>query len=233
MAMGPVYSAKPGIEAGAGPGRRKMVLPALVLLCALPVCPGAGRGEVERGVSPDGTVHFYNRFPVKKNAPGTPGRDFNSPYISLINRVAMEEGMEGRLVQCIVKVESDFRADAVSVAGAMGLMQLMPETARYYRVTNPFDPEQNLRAGVRHFRGLLKHFGGELPLALAAYHAGLGAVKKRNAVPPIKETIAYVRRVMGLYDPSRVREDGKSIDGSVKKLYQRTGPDGTIDIYSR
>jgi soluble lytic murein transglycosylase-like protein len=109
----------------------------------------------------------------------------------------------------------------------MGLMQLMQETSRIYNVRDPFDPEENLNAGIKHMKGLLNYFNNDIPLALAAYHAGIGVVKKRMKVPPIKSTIAYVKKIMKLYrgnnDPVK----------KVKKLYKRIEKDGTILIYSR
>jgi soluble lytic murein transglycosylase-like protein len=94
-------------------------------------------------------------------------------------------------------VESSFRADAVSSAGAMGLMQLMPGTASDMGVKNPFDPADNINGGARYLAFLLKHFGDE-ELAIAAYNAGPGRVKKAGGVPNIPETVAYVRQVRGL-----------------------------------
>lgn len=117
----------------------------------------------------------------------------------LINRMADEYGVDARLAHALIRVESNYQADAVSPKGAMGLMQLMPATARQYSVDNPFDPEQNLAGGLRHLRGLLDRYGrGRESLALAAYNAGEGAVSKYQGIPPYRETRNYVERIMTL-----------------------------------
>jgi len=96
-------------------------------------------------------------------------------------------------------VESNYEARAVSPKGAMGLMQLMPATARQYSLEDPFDPAQNLDAGLRHLRGLLDRYGkGKESLALAAYNAGEGAVTRYRGIPPYRETQNYVRRILSL-----------------------------------
>jgi hypothetical protein len=117
----------------------------------------------------------------------------------LINRMAAEYGVDERLAHALVQVESNYRSDAVSPKGAMGLMQLMPATARHYDVTDPFDPAQNLAGGLRHLRGLLDRYGrGRESLALAAYNAGEGAVSRHNGIPPYPETRSYVQRILAL-----------------------------------
>ncbi|MGA2459747.1 MAG: lytic transglycosylase domain-containing protein, partial [Terriglobales bacterium] len=100
----------------------------------------------------------------------------------------------------VVKVESNFNPNAVSRKGAMGLMQLMPSTARSLNVSNPFDPAQNVDAGVRHLRKLLDSYGGNVRLTLAAYNAGAGAVARSAGVPHFRETQDYVRRITNLYN---------------------------------
>jgi hypothetical protein len=99
-------------------------------------------------------------------------------------------------------VESGFNPLAISVKGAQGLMQLMPATAQDLRVTNPFHPRENILGGVKYLRYLLNLFSGDLALALAAYNAGENAVLRYQCVPPYPETMAYVQKVLGLYDPS-------------------------------
>jgi hypothetical protein len=117
----------------------------------------------------------------------------------LIDKMAAEYGVDARLAHALVQVESSYRPDAVSPKGAMGLMQLMPATARHYDVENPFDPEQNLAAGLKHLRGLLDRYGrGRESLALAAYNAGEGAVSRHNGIPPFQETRNYVQRILAL-----------------------------------
>ena len=123
-----------------------------------------------------------------------------------------------------MKVESNFNPNAVSRKGAMGLMQLMPSTARSLKVKNPFDPEQNVDAGVRHLKKLLESYGGDVKLTLAAYNAGSGAVARSAGVPHYLETQNYVRRITNLYyggfdlsrtagafsrDPVRVQRDAR------------------------
>jgi hypothetical protein len=117
----------------------------------------------------------------------------------LVTRVSREQGLDPRLVHALVKVESDFDPQAVSRRGALGLMQLMPETARRLDVSDPFDPEENVRAGVRELARLIDRFAGDLPRALAAYNAGEGAVASYRGVPPYRETRGYVSRIMTLY----------------------------------
>jgi soluble lytic murein transglycosylase-like protein len=107
--------------------------------------------------------------------------------------------VDPNLVRALVKVESNFNPNAVSRKGAMGLMQLMPQTARQLNLKNPFDPEQNIDAGVRHLKQLLQSYGGDVRLSLAAYNAGSGAVARSRGVPKFAETQNYVRRITHLY----------------------------------
>ncbi len=117
-------------------------------------------------------------------------------YDPIIESASDRNGVPARLVKALIQVESAFQPRARSHKGAMGLMQLMPETARQYRARNPYDPAANIEAGTRHLRSLLDQF--ELPLALAAYNAGEGAVRKFGGIPPYSETQAYVSRILGL-----------------------------------
>lgn len=180
---------------------------------------------IKKQVLQDGTVSYYNNpEEIKTNKK----INFKSQYNDLIESISLTEGMDPYLVKCIIKVESDFRADAVSVAGAMGLMQIMQEIARYYNIKDPFDPEQNLTAGIKHLKSLLKFFQNDITLAVAAYHAGLGRVKKDMKVPPIQATADYVNNVMFLYSGKKEN----SLE-QVKKLYRRINSEGVIEIYNK
>jgi len=117
-------------------------------------------------------------------------------YDPIIESASDRNGVPARLVKALIQVESAFQPRARSNKGAMGLMQLMPETARQYRARNPYDPAANIEAGTRHLRSLLDQF--ELPLALAAYNAGEAAVRKFGGIPPYSETQAYVSKILGL-----------------------------------
>lgn len=114
----------------------------------------------------------------------------------MADRIALSHGVERRTVRALVSVESGWNPLAISPKGAMGLMQLMPATARQYGVRDPFDPEENLQAGIRHLRSLLTRL--EVPEALAAYNAGESAVRRYGGIPPYRETEAYVRRIVSL-----------------------------------
>lgn len=119
--------------------------------------------------------------------------------VRLADRMAAEQNLESKLVRAVIEVESGFNPRAVSHRGAQGLMQLMPSTARRLGVEDPFDPEQNVKAGTRELRRLLDRYAGDLVLALAAYNAGQGAVDRHGGVPPYGETRRYVRWIMSRY----------------------------------
>jgi membrane-bound lytic murein transglycosylase MltF len=118
-------------------------------------------------------------------------------YYSSQNRVPAP------LVSALIEKESGYNTEAVSPKGAMGLMQLMPSLAKEYNVRDPFDPVENIRAGVSHLKGLLEEYDGDYKKALAAYNAGRGAVKKYNGVPDFKETKDYVENVINSYLKNR------------------------------
>jgi soluble lytic murein transglycosylase-like protein len=142
-----------------------------------------------------------------------------------IDQAATRHNVDPNLVRALVKVESNFNPNAVSRKGAMGLMQLMPQTARQLNVTNPFNPQENIDAGVRHLKQLLESYGGDVRLSLAAYNAGSGAVARSHGVPRFAETQNYVRRITNLYggnlgssyfsgtsrEPVRVERDARGV----------------------
>ena len=154
-----------------------------------------------------GVLHFTN-VPTSSNyrlyIRERPAKSFNSystnKYDHYITEASKKHGISFPLVKAIINVESNFNPKAVSKAGAMGLMQIMPENIRKLRIRDPFNPWENIMGGARYLKELLQRYNGKLPLALAAYNAGPTMVDRYNGIPPIKETENYVRKVMKSYN---------------------------------
>ena len=132
------------------------------------------------------------------NVSGNPHAE-KSYILNIVSQVAKKYNIDEKLINAVIKQESGYKTDAVSHAGAMGLMQLMPSTAKGLGVTDPMNPYQNIDGGVRHLKGLLAKYKNNLVLALAAYNAGGGNVDKYGGVPPFKETQNYVKAILKEY----------------------------------
>lgn len=165
--------------------------------------PTAARAEVRVERLADGTILLIGdgRSASRRSSRSQSFRRRQPPaaIASLIDRHSRQQGLEPNLVQAVIQTESSYDVRALSIKGAMGLMQLMPETARDLGVSDPWDPDQNIAGGTRYLRGLLDRFGGDLERALAGYNAGPSAVERYQGVPPYAETTAYVDKVIALY----------------------------------
>lgn len=126
-------------------------------------------------------------------------RDLSSNFDQHIQNICDRYGIDYLLIKALIKAESQFDHMAISPRGAMGLMQLMPGTAKDMGVHNPFNPKENIEGGVRYLKYLLKRFNNDVTLALAAYNAGPEVVKRYRGVPPYKETKEYLKKVMEFY----------------------------------
>jgi len=172
--------------------------------------------DIFKYTSPDGRV-YYTDEPKKgfdyrliiRTRPRTYSRDLKFmsgnkiKFNDLVAKAAAKHQMDPKLLHAVIQAESAYNPNAVSSAGAVGLMQLMPDTARRYGVTDRRDAEQNVDGGTRYLKDLLAMFNSNLTLAVAGYNAGEGAVMKyNNSVPPYPETRNYVQQVLSLYRKS-------------------------------
>ena len=194
----------------ATPMSKQALIPILAMVCQfLAVCNGWTDVYVHK--DKDGILTFTN-------VPNHGGyrrviREINSsflppPYLAnsldgFILAASNRHSIDADLIRAVIKTESDFNSNARSPKGAMGLMQLMPDTARQHNVLDAYNPLDNIEGGVRHLRLLLSRYRGDLELSLAAYNAGINAVERHGGIPPYTETREYVRRVLSFYDGYR------------------------------
>jgi soluble lytic murein transglycosylase-like protein len=201
------------------------------------------RADIYKYTSDDGTIYFTNApmdrngsvvMKEKKSYQKT-NKEYARIYGSerfhdVAEEKARRHNIDPQLVKAVIKAESNWNPNAVSPKGAQGLMQLMPSTASIMGVSNPFNPEANIDGGVRYLKYLLQKFNGNLTLALAAYNAGPKLVERIKNIPPIPETITYVKRVINYYsrgNGSAVNMDSPEIkrDPRIQKMMLK---DGTI-----
>jgi soluble lytic murein transglycosylase-like protein len=142
----------------------------------------------------DFSLSGYVRFDIDAYTRALPAA--RHEVVALIRRLAPRYGIDVRLALAVASAESNFNSKAISPKNAMGVMQLIPETALRFGVDNPFDPEQNIRGGLAYLRWLQRHFDGDSVRMIAAYNAGERAVEGHGGVPPYAETVAYVSRVL-------------------------------------
>jgi soluble lytic murein transglycosylase-like protein len=185
----------------------RMFLLLLMMGAGLPqIC----RADIYKYVDEEGVLHLTN-VPTEANARYVlvlrekpvyfKANTDITKYDHLITKAAEKYQVSPALVKAVIKAESNFNHEAVSPVGAQGLMQLMPSTAHYLQVANTFQPEHNIDGGVRYLRYLLNLYRNDLPLALAAYNAGEGAVSRyNNRIPPYRETQTYVQRVLSYFN---------------------------------
>jgi len=154
----------------------------------------------------EGVLHFTN-VPTSSNYKiyirEKPDRSLNSDvtrrYDQIITEAAERHGVSFSLLKAMIKIESDFNPRAISRAGAMGLMQIMPENIKRLKIKDPFDPRENIMGGTRYLKQMIDRFNGKLSLALAAYNAGPNTVERYQRIPPFTETEDYVEAVMKYY----------------------------------
>ncbi|MBF0371273.1 MAG: lytic transglycosylase domain-containing protein [Magnetococcales bacterium] len=193
--------------------RNRVIFLALAVCSLLSLFPVIGWGDIYTYTDSKGVVHLTDRPPDSRyrlmmrthkerglSRAWGKSRGGSIKFDGTIREVALKYRLRPALIRAIIRVESNFDPNAVSNKGAVGLMQLMPATARQYGVINRWDPVANIQAGTRHLKGLLIKFDNDLLLSLAAYNAGEGAVKKYgNQVPPYPETQKYVAKVLEFY----------------------------------
>ena len=157
-------------------------------------------------VGDDGVLHFTNvpttakyKLYLKERPQKSPKAYTTKQYDLYISKASQLHGVSFPLLKAVIKAESDFNPRAVSKKGAKGLMQLMPENIKAFKIKDPFDPWENIMVGTRYLKQLLDRYDGKVPLTLAAYNAGPRAVDQYNRIPPFKETEDYVRKVMRYY----------------------------------
>lgn len=207
---------------------RNSALCCIFVLSGLFACAGRAQGEMYKYTDERGVVHYTNvpadrrykrvdygfssgkpKLTIRSLPPGVRSIDrrqlrfgnrlHRSQFDHHIEHAARINQIDPMLVKAVIKTESNFDRYAVSSKGAQGLMQLMPSTADYLNVNDPFDPWQNIYGGTRYLRELLDNFNGDLRLSLAAYNAGPTRVRRLGTVPRIPETISYVGKVMRQY----------------------------------
>jgi hypothetical protein len=208
---------------------RNSTLCCILVLSGLFACTERAQGEMYKYTDERGVVHYTNVPADKRykqvnygfssgkkpkltirSLPGVRSIDrrqlrfsssrlYRSQFDHHIEHAARINQIDPMLVKAVIKTESNFDRYAVSSKGAQGLMQLMPSTAKYLKVRDPFDPWQNIYGGTRYLRELLDNFNGDIRLSLAAYNAGPTRVRRLGAVPRIPETISYVGKVMRQY----------------------------------
>jgi len=212
-------------------GQARAALTTLLWLVAAPL-----HGQrISAYVDSSGRVVF-NNDPVPPPAvpvvaqpqPSRSSEDTRAYIGSLIEQAATQHAMDPELIRAMVEVESNFNPLAVSPRGAMGLMQLIPGTARRFGVSNVFDPAENLDGGVRYMKFLMGMFDGNLELSLAAYNAGENAVTRSRGVPPIRETRDYLRKINGIYPLRRPSRASSAREGNAQVIVRTVGSDGIV-----
>lgn len=197
----------------------RVVLPSGLLLCTF-LLPAAKADQIVALVDENGHKIFVNTGEAPTRV-GWMTRSFTSNTSpapvrapenidKLVEQTASRFHVDPDLIRAVVQVESGYDPKAVSNKGAMGLMQLIPETAQRFGVANPFDPKQNLEGGVNYLKYLMGLFGGDLNLSLAAYNAGEHSVQRSGGIPAIPETQNYVRKVTSIYQTGDVAATGKT-----------------------
>ncbi len=178
-----------------------------LLVLAFLLFAGPVMADIYMYIDSGGVLHFTNmptssdyRLFVKERPGITKYSGLSGKYDPYIKKAATKNDIPFHLLKALIKTESNFNPSAVSSKGAMGLMQLMPETAKLLEVDNPFDPKENIAGGSRYLKSLLDQFDGKLPMALAAYNAGPTIVARLNKIPPFAETQNYVKKVMEYYN---------------------------------
>lgn len=224
---------------------KRIVLPILLGALALNACSGAsprkGKTYLYTYYDKNGSLVINNLPPSYVQGQGLTlksvgvahirlavtkiemARVLRSPeMLAMVDEIAAQEGVDPFLARAIIQAESAFNYRARSRAGALGLMQLMPQTAVRFGVTDPFDPRQNITGGTKYLRWLMDYYKNDLTRVVAAYNAGEGAVDRHRGIPPYAETRAYVPRVMELFQKRLVQPDPKAA-GSMELLKKGRG----------